>query len=228
MESEKKMDYKALAANVENREGFGTQEWVYRVLRAGIVNGALSGGMQLKQDEISAALNVSHIPVREALRQLEAQHLVTIHANRGATVTELSREMLINTMQVRAAISVAMLKLAVPRMTEEDFAALDAILEEERNTNETIATENLNIRFHEVLTAKADNPVADMLMEIIHANIDRYLRTGFYSDAADRETSADEHEKILNACKAGNVDEAVKLLHAHIMDAAALIPDNVH
>ena len=53
------MDYKALAANVENREGFGTQEWVYRVLRAGIVNGALPGGMQLKQDEISAALNVT-------------------------------------------------------------------------------------------------------------------------------------------------------------------------
>ena len=222
------MDYKALAANVENREGFGTQEWVYRVLRAGIVNGALPGGMQLKQDEISAALNVSHIPVREALRQLEAQHLVTIHANRGATVTELSREMLINTMQVRAAISVAMLANAVPRMAEEDFAALDAILEEERKTDELIQTENLNIRFHELLTAKANNPVADMLMEIIHANIDRYLRTGFYSDAAARENSVAEHEKILDACKAGDVDEAVKLLQAHIMDAAALIPNTVH
>ena len=221
------MDYKALAANVENREGFGTQEWVYRVLRAGIVNGALPGGMQLKQDEISAALNVSHIPVREALRQLEAQHLVTIHANRGATVTELSREMLINTMQVRAAISVAMLKIAVPRMTDEDFAKLDAILEEQRNTNEMIPTENLNIRFHEVLIAKANNPVADMLMEIIHANIDRYLRSGFYSDAADRENSVVEHEKILAACKAGNVGEAVELLYSHIMDAAALIPENV-
>ena len=221
------MDYKALAANVENREGFGTQEWVYRVLRAGIVNGALPGGMQLKQDEISAALNVSHIPVREALRQLEAQHLVTIHANRGATVTELSREMLINTMQVRAAISTAMIAIAVPRMTDEDFAALDAVLEEQRKTNELIPTENLNIRFHELLTAKANNPVADMLMEIIHANIDRYLRTGFYSDAADRENSVVEHEEILNACKARDVDLVVRLLHAHIMDAAALIPESV-
>ena len=221
------MDYKALAANVENREGFGTQEWVYRVLRAGIVNGALPGGMQLKQDEISAALNVSHIPVREALRQLEAQQLVTIHANRGATVTELSREMLINTMQVRAAISTAMIAIAVPRMTDEDFAALDAVLEEQRKTNELIPTENLNIRFHELLTAKANNPVADMLMEIIHANIDRYLRTGFYSDAADRENSVVEHEQILNACKARDVDLVVRLLHAHIMNAAALIPENV-
>ena len=66
-----------------------------------------------------------------------------------------------------------------------------------------------------------------MLMEIIHANIDRYLRTGFYSDAAERELSVAEHEKILAACKARNVDEAVRLLQAHIMDAAALIPENV-
>lgn len=222
------MDYKALAANVENREGFGTQEWVYRVLRAGIVNGALPGGMQLKQDEISAALNVSHIPVREALRQLEAQHLVTIHANRGATVTELSREMLINCMKVRAAISVATLREAVPHMTEEDFAALDAILEEQRKVSDTLASENLNIRFHEVLTAKANNPIADMLMEIIQANINRYLRSGFYGDAAERELSVVEHEKILAACKAGDADEAVTLLQAHIMDAAALIPESVH
>lgn len=221
------MDYKALAANVENREAFGTQEWVYRVLRAGIVNGALPGGMQLKQDEISAALNVSHIPVREALRQLEAQHLVTIHANRGATVTELSREMLVNTMQVRAAISVAMLKVAVPRMTEEDFQALDAILNEQHLATDTITSENLNLRFHEVLTAKANNPVADMLMEIIHANIDRYLRSGFYGDAAERELSVSEHEKILAACKAGDAGKAVELLYAHIMDAAALIPESV-
>ena len=63
------MDYKALASSVGNRDGYGTQEWVYHVLRTGIVNGTLPGGMQLKQDEISAALNVSHIPVREALRQ---------------------------------------------------------------------------------------------------------------------------------------------------------------
>ena len=127
-----------------------------------------------------------------------------------------------------AAISTAMLALAVPRMTEEDFAALDAILDEQRSATDTITSENLNIRFHEVLTAKANNPVADMLMEIIHANIDRYLRSGFYSDAADREISVTEHEKILAACKAGNADEAIKLLQAHIMDAVALIPENVH
>jgi DNA-binding GntR family transcriptional regulator len=66
-----------------------------------------------------------------------------------------------------------------------------------------------------------------MLMEIIHANIDRYLRSGFYGDAAEREVSVVEHERILAACKAGDAGKAVELLYAHIMDAAALIPESV-
>lgn len=223
-----RMDYKVLASNVGNRDGFGTQEWVYRVLRTGIVNGMLPGGMQLKQDEISAALNVSHIPVREALRQLEAQRLVTIHPNRGATVTELSRELLIDYMQVRAAISTEMLAVAISRMKDEDFAELYAILDEQRGASDLMNSEALNFRFHEVLIEKAKNPVADMLIENIHANIDRYLRSGFYSDASGREVSVTEHEAILDACKRRDTEGAVKLLHDHIMDAVSRIPDNVH
>lgn len=221
------MDYKALATNVGNRDGFGTQEWVYRVLRTGIVNGMLPGGMQLKQDEISAALNVSHIPVREALRQLEAQRLVTIHPNRGATVTELSRELLINYMQVRTAISTEMLTSAIPHMTDEDFEQLNVLLDQQRAASDLMTSETLNIQFHELLIQKANNPVADMLMEIIHANIDRYLRSGFYSDAVGREVSVTEHEAILEACKRRDVNEAVKLLHDHIMGAVCRIPDTV-
>ena len=222
------MDYKALASTVGNRDGYGTQEWVYRVLRTGIVNGTLPGGMQLKQDEISAALNVSHIPVREALRQLEAQRLVTIHPNRGATVTELSREMLINIMQVRAAISTATLAVAIPRMTNEDFEKLERLIAEQREATDLMESEVLNSEFHDALAARAENPFADMLMEIIHANIDRYLRSGFYSDESSRAFSADEHEEILAVCKRRDVDSATKLLHDHIMNAVVRIPGTIH
>ena len=222
------MDYKALASSVGNRDGFGTQEWVYRVLRTGIVNGTLPGGMQLKQDEISAALNVSHIPVREALRQLEAQRLVTIHANRGATVTELSRDKLINIMQVRAAISTEILAVAIPRMTDEDFAELEHLIEEQHNATDLMESENLNNKFHELLTARAENGFADMLMEIIQANINRYLRSGFYSEESARQYSTDEHEKILEACRSRDVEAATKLLHEHIMGAVDRIPVTLH
>lgn len=221
------MDYKKIAAAVEPRSGTGTQDWVYRVLREGIVSGALKGGTQLKQDEISDALNVSHIPVREALRQLEAQRLVTILPNRGASVTELSREMLIDMMQVRAAISTAMLRLAIPRMTEEDFAAIDANLMEQRACTSAVAYEKLNNAFHELMNARATNPVAELMTENIHANIDRYLRSSFYDNEADRAHSIEEHEKIADACKNRDVERAAALLNAHILDAVSRIPSEL-
>lgn len=221
------MDYKAIAATVAPRTGSGTQDWVYRVLREGIISGALKGGVQLKQDEISDALNVSHIPVREALRQLEAQRLVTILPNRGASVTELSRDMLIDMMQVRAAISTAMLKLAIPRMTEEDFAALDANLAEQRACKSASAYEKLNNRFHELTNARATNPVAELMTENIHANTDRYLRSSFYDNPDSRAASIGEHEAIVAACKARDVEKAAQLLNDHILDAISRIPEDL-
>ncbi len=221
------MDYKAIAATVAPRTGSGTQDWVYRVLREGIVSGVLKGGTQLKQDEISDALNVSHIPVREALRQLEAQRLVTILPNRGASVTELSREMLIDMMQVRAAISTAMLKLAIPRMTEEDFAALDANLAEQRESTDAASYEKLNNRFHEITNARATNPVAELMTENIHANTDRYLRSSFYDNADSRAASIQEHEAIVAACKERDVEKAAALLNDHILGAITRIPEDL-
>ncbi len=221
------MDYQAIAATVAPRNGSGTQDWVYRVLREGIVSGVLKGGTQLKQDEISDALNVSHIPVREALRQLEAQRLVTILPNRGASVTELSREMLIDMMQVRAAISTAMLKLAIPRMTEEDFAALDANLAEQRESTDAASYEKLNNRFHEITNARATNPVAELMTENIHANTDRYLRSSFYDNADSRAASIQEHEAIVAACKERDVEKAAALLNDHILGAITRIPEDL-
>lgn len=221
------MDYKAIADSIAPRNGSGTQEWVYRVIREGIISGALKSGVQLKQDEISDALNVSHIPVREALRQLEAQRLVTIHPNRGATVTELSRDILVDMMQVRAAISTAMLKIAIPRMTEEDYSALDDNLAAQRIADDANSFEKANNAFHELTTRRASNPVAAIIMEIIHANIDRYLRSSFYDDKEDRDTSILEHEAIADACKKGDVEKGASLLEDHILNAISRIPEDL-
>ena len=165
--------------------------------------------------------------MREALRQLEAQRLVTILPNRGASVTELSRDMLIDMMQVRAAISTAMLKLAIPRMTEEDFAAMDRNLAEQRESTDAPSYERLNNIFHELMNARAMNPVAEVMIENIHANIDRYLRSSFYDDADARARSIEEHGAILAACKARDAEQAAALLNDHILNAVSRIPEDL-
>lgn len=217
------MDYSVLANAVGPRVG-ATQEWVFKILREGIISGKLEGGMQLKQDEISAALSVSHIPVREALRQLEAQGLVRIHPNRGASVTKLSRDTLEDMMDVRASIACSVLGSAIPKMTEEDFAELDDIINQQHAAADISESERLNYLFHDVLLKRADNSVAQLLMEIIHANIDRYLRKSFYGKDDSRKNSITEHEKIVTACKKGDIDKAQKLLNKHILDAKSRIP----
>ena len=221
------MDYRALAEAVGPRTG-ATQEWVFRVLKEGIISGQLKGGTQLKQDEVSAALTVSHIPVREALRQLEAQGLVTIHPNRGSTVTQLSRSTLEDMMEIRASISYYIARRAIPLMTAEDLDELQAVVEEQKAAKDLFEEERLNYKFHEILTRRAKNKVADMFIELIHCNADRYLRDALYADSDRRNLSIAEHQGILDACRAGDVEKASTLLHDHILEARNYIPEDLN
>ena len=75
------MQLKDIAEEMQQRS-MAARDWVFQVLRTAIIRGVLPGGMPLRQDEISAQLSVSHIPVREAFRQLDAQGLVRIYPNR--------------------------------------------------------------------------------------------------------------------------------------------------
>ena len=220
------MDYRELAEAVGPRTG-ATQEWVFRVLREGIISGKLQGGTQLKQDEVSAALTVSHIPVREALRQLEAQGLVTIHPNRGSTVTQLTRSTLEDMMEIRASISYYIARRAVPLLTAEDLDELQSVIEEQKAAQDLFEEERLNYKFHEVLTRRAKNRVADMFIELIHSNADRYLRDALYADPDRRSLSIAEHQAILDACRAGDAEKASTLLHDHILEARKYIPEDL-
>lgn len=219
------MDYKAIADQVGPRVG-ATQEWIFHVLREGIISAKLPGGMQLKQDEISAALNVSHIPVREALRRLEAQGLVRIHPNRGAAVTELTRSELLDMMEVRATLSVMLLRNSAPLLTKTDFDAMEEVVKQQRETadEDLVRSEELNYRFHEILTSHAANSMANFLLELVHANIDRYLRASFYGTPQTREVSINEHELIIMTCREGDFEAAGNLLRDHILNAKEFIP----
>ncbi|HRX57533.1 MAG TPA: GntR family transcriptional regulator [Eubacteriales bacterium] len=219
------MDYKAIADRMGPRVG-ATQEWIFHVLREGIVSGQLPGGMQLKQDEISTALNVSHIPVREALRRLESQGLVRIHPNRGAAVTQLTREQLLDMMEVRATLSVMMLKNSAPLLTQEDFDALEEVVRQQRETpdDDLMRSEELNYKFHDILTSRADNSMADLMLELVHANIDRYLRASFYGTSRTRDVSIGQHEAIIKACREGDFEAACSILRDHILNAKEFIP----
>src|ERR1700740_1706117 len=98
-------------------------------LRDKILHGELREGEQLRQDAIAAEFQISRIPVREALSHLAAEGLITIVANRGAVVSAVSPEEIMELFETRAVLECHMLRCAIPNMKPADFQKAEKILE---------------------------------------------------------------------------------------------------
>ncbi len=189
------------------------------VIRDRILSGHLAAGSPLRQEQLAAELGISRIPLREALKQLEAEGLVTITSHKGATVAELSIAEIDELFQLRLRLETWVLELAVPKLTAADFAALDALIAEQQAPDNLARWGDLNWHFHEVMYRPANRAVTLKMLKRIHDNIDRYLRFEI-SSSNGRARALREHQALLAHCRAGDVGKAVALLDAHIQQTA--------
>ena len=198
------------------------------LLRHRILAGELRAGQPIRQEQIAQELGVSRIPLREALKQLEAEGLVAIAPHKGAVVASLSREEAEELFALRLQLETWLLREAIPRMREADFAHLDAIIDESRmpdaDPGKLTRWGELNWRFHSTLYAAAGRPRTLATLANMHAHIDRFLRLQM-SLMDGQITSRREHLAILAACKAGDGERAARLLAEHIQAVAATIVD---
>lgn len=209
------MDLKKIAEEMQPRS-MAARDWVFQVIRTAIVRGELPGDMPLRQDEISAALSVSHIPVREAFRQLEAQGLVRIYPNRGAVVTKLSRKELANVMDTRILLEVGALRLAMANITEADIAKARELLDAFSKETNHVKGAELNLELHFALYNPCDNPFLLSLIDQMHANVDRYI-TPFYGEENKEEVySLDDHAQLIAACESKDIELATAILRTHL------------
>jgi DNA-binding GntR family transcriptional regulator len=184
-------------------------------LRRAIVDGELAGGLQLKQDELAERFGVSRIPVREALKQLAAEGLVTFHPNRGAVVSSLSLEDVLEMLEIRIALECRALRLAIPNMLEEDFDEAAAILSDYDREPSAQKWGEMNWRFHQVLYVPCHRQKLLALIDANYGHVGRFTRVQV-SLAAGKERPQREHHQILGACRKGDIDRAEALLEEHI------------
>ncbi|TXH38711.1 MAG: GntR family transcriptional regulator [Rhodospirillaceae bacterium] len=201
-------------------------EQVADLLRQRILSGALPAGTPIRQEPLAAELGISRIPLREALKQLEAEGFVTIASHKGATVAPLSVAEIEELFQLRLRLETWMLGLALPRLAEADFAALDQLIAEQRAPDSLPRWGELNWRFHEVMYRPADRPLTLKMLKRIHDNIDRYLRLEI-SLSAGRNRAYREHEDLLAHCRKGDVAVALDLLERHIQQTANSLIDHL-
>lgn len=217
------MDLKKIAEEMQPRS-MAARDWVFQVIRTAIVRGELPGDMPLRQDEISTALSVSHIPIREAFRQLEAQGLVRIYPNRGAVVTKLSCKELSDVMDTRILLEVGALRLALPHITEEDLARARELLELFSREKDPIKGAELNLKLHFSLYDPCDNQTLLSLIDQMHANVDRYITPFFGKEEVSAELyTVDEHSQIISACESKDTELATAILRTHLQRTKNLL-----
>ncbi len=203
---------------------------VVEVLREQILSGDIAAGQPLRQSAIAESLNVSRIPVREALVQLEAEGLVKFEAHKGATATELSVEQVTELFELRAMIETDLLEKAIPLLTEADLDhAYSVLVEMEaafQQADSVASWSELNTRFHTCLYQAANRPHTLEVVHGLNRNCDRYIRLQLLLAGGIPRAESD-HRELLDFCKTKQIDKAVNLLRNHILHAADEIKDLV-
>jgi len=190
-------------------------------IRGRILAGSLRPGERLVEDRLSAELGVSRVPVREALRGLSMEGLVRLEPNRGATVIEVTPELVRELVEVRTLLEALNARLAARRHDPKIVALLQDTLRRgneaaQSGTSEELA--RLNAEFHERLAEASRNSVLSDIMRSLRERTS--LAFSINGRARAREDWR-EHAGILAAVIDGDEEMAALLAGRHVRNAAA-------
>jgi DNA-binding GntR family transcriptional regulator len=193
------------------------QDLVLSSLREAILTAALPPGARLRQEKLAEVFGTSRIPVREALRALEYEGLVTSMPRRGFTVTELDADDIEEVYDLRILLESHAVRLAVPLITDEDLQILEELYAQmvaAVSGDEQLAARE---RFYTRLFGITGRPRLVAQISRLRQEIARSLRWPTLQHAPEH------HERFLEAIKAGDADGAAAQLASHYRRVAILI-----
>jgi DNA-binding GntR family transcriptional regulator len=191
---------------------------VYEHLHGEIMANRLPPGTELSEVALSKELSVSRGPIREAMGRLAADGLVTVRPRRGAEVREITPRELVDAYQVREALEVLAVRLAVPRVSEADLDGLSELVGKmaEHARNGAVADFfAVNVSFHDLLCVLSGNEKLVQVHRRLVAETGRFqART--LALRGSLEDSVSEHGAILSAIRERDADRAAALAAAHV------------
>jgi DNA-binding GntR family transcriptional regulator len=208
------MSLNELANNTFKRRQ-STPELVADVLRQAILRGLLPAGEPLRQEEIATQCGVSRIPIRAALRQLEAEGLVVFAKNRGVVVTKLSPEVAQELCEIRVALEVSAIRITFSQLTPDDFEQAIAALQALDSITNIVDWPELSWAFYIRLYQPANRPMLFKMIKMLHVNLDRYMQY-YLSIVEDLAIRQQAHYDLLSACQQQDLERSVQLLTQQI------------
>jgi DNA-binding GntR family transcriptional regulator len=184
-------------------------------IRDAILSGALPPGGRLKQEALAEDLNVSRIPVREALRILEGEGLIENTPGRGSRVVKITARDAADVLTVRGALEGLAARLAAARATSDDIGRFTTLIEEGRaatGAGDHAAASELHARFHLELAKVGGNTYLYDELEALPAKTEWIVSSLLQTRGA---FSWDEHAAIADAVAAGEADLAEDLMRQH-------------
>jgi DNA-binding GntR family transcriptional regulator len=196
------------------------QQEAYRHLRDRILSGELAGDARLNPAEIAELLGISRMPVREALRQLDAEGLVTLRPNRAAHVTSLSALEVADLFEIRTALEVMTVRSAVGALSEESLADLVALKERmERARSDPAEWLKRHEDFHQAICALGNRKRLQQEIARVRLAIRPYLL--MYMKVFDTvEMPGLEHSSLLDALASGDIGRAEEAMRTHVANPA--------
>ena len=187
-------------------------------LRERILSGELAEGETIRQEALAEDYDVSRMPIREALKRLNAEGLVQWTNNRGGSVTKHSLSEIGEIFDLRSLIEVDLFRRSIPKMDAGDFARCEEILKQMETSyddNDVSRWGILNDEYHSALYTASDRKLTQELLDRINMQSDRYVRMHL-SVMKQREPAKMEHRDLLQLARDGKVEDACELLTSHI------------
>ncbi|MGF6350908.1 GntR family transcriptional regulator [Variovorax sp. W2I14] len=197
-------------------------EKIARILKERIVNGTLKADARVLQDAVAKEFGTSHIPVREAFRQLQSEGLLVATARKGVRVAPLDLASVVEITMMREALEPLALAGAMKRMTNESLALAKAAIAASEKAKNMRDWEEANRRFHMALYEPCGMPILLNSIRELHVARTRYMIGATHAEDWDPTSSAD-HAEILLAVRFGEVDRACELLKKHIGESRTVL-----
>ena len=200
---------------------------VFNTLREAILRGELKPGERLMEIQLANKLGVSRTPIREAIRKLELEGLVLMIPRKGAEVAQITEKSLRDVLEVRRALENLAVQLACLRMSPQTLADLKAAaraFEEILGGEDVTAVAEADVAFHDVSYMATDNQRLISLLNNLREQMYRY-RVEYLKKKECHKQLLWEHQEIIRAIEAGEIDVATKITEQHIDNQVEAVSD---
>ncbi len=186
-------------------------------LREAILTGEYAPGTRFRQEDIAEQFGASRLPVREALRILEADGLVTLVANTGAWVARLSLAECEEMYQIRERVEPLLLRFSIPNLTESDVERLRTLDEQMQSDRDIEAFLRYDREFHLLSYRGAETTLLGGMVQRLWNTTQHYRRAYTLLLGLDGNRTAHfEHHLLIGAIARGDTEDAERLLYGHI------------